>query len=58
MTKSPTTLHTSKKKGVRKTLDFDPMRKLSYPNIQVTPRYHMVIEKAFEKETDSRKLFT
>jgi len=58
MTKSPTTSHTSKKQGGRKTLDFDPMRKLSYPNIQVTPRYHMVIDKAIEKETDSRKLFT
>ena len=39
-------------------MDFDPMRKLSYPNIQVTPRYHMVIDKAIEKDTDSRKLFT
>jgi hypothetical protein len=48
----------SKKKDNRKTLDFDPMRKLSYPNIQVTPRYHMVIDKPIEKDTDTRKLFT
>ena len=42
---------------MKSKLDFDPMRKLSYPNIQVTPRYHMVIDKPIEKDTDKCKLF-
>lgn len=55
---SPVSTTTSKLKEGKKTLDFDPMRKLSYPNIQVTPRYHMVIDKPIEKDTDKCKLFT
>ena len=52
--KSP--ISDAKKKDIKR-FDFDPMRKLSYANIQVTPRYHMVIDKLIEKDTDSRKLF-
>jgi len=55
---SPKSTHHKRSSTMNKTLDFDQFRKLSYPNIQVTPRYHMVIDKPIEKDTDSRKLFS
>ena len=39
-----------------KPWDPEIFRKLSYPNIAVSPRYHMVIERPIEKE-DGRKMF-
>ena len=41
----------------KKAWDLDNFGKLSYPNIAVSPRFHMVIDKPIENDTDTRKLF-
>jgi hypothetical protein len=40
-----------------KAWDLDLPGKLSYTNIPISPRYHMVIDKPIENDADSRKLF-
>lgn len=44
------------KRKAQKPWDPEMFRKLSYPNIAVSPRYHMVIERPIERE-DGRKMF-
>lgn len=50
--KSPATVKRAKKK---KAIDFEG--EPSYPHIQVSPRYHLVIDRHIEPNSD-RKLFT